>query len=273
MRKVSLTVFMVGAIFALFGAQPVSATQTFSENPGTSWLSLNSNTGNINYLLHNAGTNNALEFAVNNNGTYHWQVMNLTKDGDIVMGQTSDNVHLTVVGGPNLAIGGNYNTTVQNVLSLNNSYPRGMNISRKAGNGDDPWVISTADYFLFTVDDMKSFSINKTGVQATKVIVSNTWADYVFDKGYKLMSLINLEKYIQQNGHLPNVPAADQIEKSGLDLGGMQKLQMEKIEELTLYTINQEKEISAQKQQIADQGKKISDLEARLEKLEQLLNK
>jgi hypothetical protein len=69
------------------------------------------------------------------------------------------------------------------------------------------------------------------------------WPDYVFTKNYSLLSIPELEDFIRKNNHLPNIPAAKTIEAAGLNIGEMQKLQMEKIEELTLYIIELKKEI------------------------------
>ena len=67
--------------------------------------------------------------------------------------------------------------------------------------------------------------------------------DYVFDPTYKLQTLNELEKYIQANKHLPNLPNAKEIEINGQNLGEMQLKPLEKIEELTLYAIEQEKKL------------------------------
>lgn len=73
-------------------------------------------------------------------------------------------------------------------------------------------------------------------------IVAN-WPDYVFNKDYKLRRLDDVESFIKKNNHLPGIPSAITMEKEGLNIGDMQKLQMEKIEELTLYIIDLKKEI------------------------------
>ncbi len=70
-----------------------------------------------------------------------------------------------------------------------------------------------------------------------------TWADYVFEDGYYLRPLSEVEFFIKVNGHLPNVPPAKEIEKEGLDLGEANRILMEKVEELTLYLIEQNKRI------------------------------
>ncbi len=88
-------------------------------------------------------------------------------------------------------------------------------------------------------------------IRSTEVIVETAnWPDYVFNNKYVLRPLYEVEKFIQLNNHLPNIPAANEIEKSGLQLGDMQKKMMEKIEELTLYIIQQQKEINELKEQI-----------------------
>lgn len=69
------------------------------------------------------------------------------------------------------------------------------------------------------------------------------WPDYVFNKNYKLPGLTEVEDFIKKNDHLPGIPSAKDLETNGLNIGDMQKLQMEKIEELTLYIIELKKEI------------------------------
>lgn len=76
------------------------------------------------------------------------------------------------------------------------------------------------------------------------------WPDYVFDTGYELMTLNEIDRYIRVNGHLPGVPSAEEIETNGLELGQMNAVLMQKVEELTLHLINQEKEINKLKEQI-----------------------
>jgi hypothetical protein len=72
----------------------------------------------------------------------------------------------------------------------------------------------------------------------------NGWADYVFEKDYRLPSLEEVERHIQEKGHLINIPSAMEVEANGIELGEMDRLLLEKIEELTLYILEQEKRIS-----------------------------
>jgi len=82
------------------------------------------------------------------------------------------------------------------------------------------------------------------------VIPTTAWADYVFKPNYKLMPLLEVEKYKDEHGHLNNVPSAEEIKEKGQNVGGLQVIQMEKIEEHTLYLIEMKKEIIEMKAEI-----------------------
>jgi hypothetical protein len=92
----------------------------------------------------------------------------------------------------------------------------------------------------------------KGAIRCQKVLVDINWADYVFNKDYKLMSIPELEKFVVENKHLPNIPAGSELEKNGLDVGTVQAKQMEKIEELTLYIIEMNKKMQEQNQRIIE---------------------
>ena len=94
------------------------------------------------------------------------------------------------------------------------------------------------------------FEVNGTMRSKEVIVEAINWPDYVFDKKYKLKSLDEVEKYIQENKHLPNISSATDIEKNGLYLGDTQKKMMEKIEELTLYLIEKSKEIDSLKKRV-----------------------
>jgi len=96
--------------------------------------------------------------------------------------------------------------------------------------------------------------------QRVKVTVTG-WADYVFDPNYVLPPLPELEKHIRRNKHLPDIPAEAEIVRDGLDMGEMQQKQMKKIEELTLYLIEQNKKMEKQQQVILELNDRIRKLE------------
>lgn len=90
----------------------------------------------------------------------------------------------------------------------------------------------------------------KGKVVAEEVLVqlNGSWPDYVFESNYKLMKLAELKQYITQNNHLPDVPSARDM-RSGIAVGDMNKLLMQKVEELTLYVLQLHEEIQTLKNQ------------------------
>jgi hypothetical protein len=88
-------------------------------------------------------------------------------------------------------------------------------------------------------------------LRARKIKVdTDVWPDYVFENDYKLMSLYEVEKFVITNGHLPKVPNREETINSGMDLGEINVILLEKIEELMLYTIQQQKEIDSLKERM-----------------------
>jgi len=85
-----------------------------------------------------------------------------------------------------------------------------------------------------------------------RVEAVSSWPDYVFNHDYDLMSLREVEQWIRENKHLPGIPSAAEVEAAGFDLGDMQKKLLEKLEELTLYVIEQEKKIERLEAKLAD---------------------
>jgi trimeric autotransporter adhesin len=97
--------------------------------------------------------------------------------------------------------------------------------------------------------------------------------DYVLDPNYNLMTIDELEKFIAEEKHLPNIPAATEIKDKGLNLSEFQMRLLEKIEELTLYTVQQAKSIEVQKAVLEQKDSKIAALDARLAALEQMMGR
>ncbi len=105
----------------------------------------------------------------------------------------------------------------------------------------------------FTIDgDLKVKDIEADGTIHTKEVKVdlNGWADYVFEKNYDLKTLEETEQYIQQKGHLPNIPSASEVSENGIQLGEMNAKLLEKIEELTLHLIDQNKKMEKMQKEI-----------------------
>jgi len=99
------------------------------------------------------------------------------------------------------------------------------------------------------------------GILTEEVRVRTGWADYVFDKDYDLMPLLEVENYIGVHGHLHNTPSAEKIESDGLELKSMTVNQQEKIEELFLHMIELKKELELLKLKNVKLKEKITILE------------
>lgn len=134
--------------------------------------------------------------------------------------------------------------------------------------------------FVFGYDGRMGIGTNKitntnyrlfveTGIRTRKIKVDqDVWADYVFDSSYQLLPLSQVEAFVKANRHLPDVPSAAEVTKEGIDLGSNQAVLLQKIEELTLYLIEQNKQLESQKTQLEEKNK---TLEERLSRVEQLL--
>lgn len=92
---------------------------------------------------------------------------------------------------------------------------------------------------------------------------ADDWADFVFKDDYDLLPIAELEAYIQKNGHLPEMPSEAEVKKRGYSLHDINKKLLQKIEELTLYTIEQEKRLKAQDARYEDLATRLSNLEHR----------
>ncbi len=123
-----------------------------------------------------------------------------------------------------------------------------------------------------TTPDAKLTVKGNIHAEEVKVDLSVPGPDYVFKEDYDLKSLEEVQNYIQEHGHLPNIPSAQEMEKNGIQLGEMNMKLLEKIEELILYALEQEKEILEQRKLLKNKNRKITEIENRLQKIEQLLS-
>jgi len=103
-----------------------------------------------------------------------------------------------------------------------------------------------------------------------KVTMSG-WPDYVFNASYRLRPLSEVEQCIKQYGHLPEVVSAEEVEKNGLDVGDNQATLLKKIEELTLYAIQQNNKIEEQNQKQAAWEQQMKLMQNEINQLKGLL--
>ena len=141
----------------------------------------------------------------------------------------------------------NQATTVNNnrIVDMNNS-----NIWFNSANSTTNGNIYIGDSATYPTNtgDYKLYVEGGILTEKVKVALRSTanWADYVFADNYELMPLKDVEKFINSNKHLPGIKSAKELMEDGLDVAQMQAKHMEKIEELTLYVIEQEKKINEQ---------------------------
>ena len=100
--------------------------------------------------------------------------------------------------------------------------------------------------------------------RADKIVVNTTGADFVFDKKYSLRKLSEVKSYIEQNQHLPEIPSAKEMQTNGVELGEMNKKLLQKVEELTLYLIDKDKQDKEKDVKLAVQEARIVTLEKAL---------
>ena len=115
---------------------------------------------------------------------------------------------------------------------------------RIAGSNDGVNLLATLDLGGINLPAGRTFSVGGTNLNVP---------DYVFAPDYELMPLSDLQAFIAENSHLPNVPSAAEIEGGSLNMVKMQLTLLEKVEELTLYTLQQQKTIDALQAQLAAQ--------------------
>ena len=106
------------------------------------------------------------------------------------------------------------------------------------------------------MDNAQNTLYVRGGIVTDKVTIKryglSWWPDYVFCSDYQLMPLDDLREYITTNHHLPNVPSEAEVMENGIELGDMQSVLLEKIEEMTLYLLQQQETIEQLEHRIAE---------------------
>lgn len=118
-----------------------------------------------------------------------------------------------------------------------------------------------------TTPDMKLTVKGNIHAEEVKIDLNVPAPDYVFKSDYKLRSLEEVESFIKENSHLPEIPSVKEFAKNGVMQAAMDMNLLKKIEELTLYTIEQEKKIKIQENKFEEQNSKIQELEKLVNKL------
>lgn len=136
--------------------------------------------------------------------------------------------------------------------SIYNNHSQGdiLRISPGTSGSGGITITETGSVGIGTTSPNNAFDVVGT-IRAEEIIVDTGWADYVFEDDYVRMDLDEVEKHIGLKGHLPGMPTEAEVKENGIGLGAFQAKLLEKIEELTLYIIDQKKEIDVLKRKVA----------------------
>lgn len=202
----------------------------------------------------NFGTNSATRMSIDNTGGV--AIGTSTSNGSLlVKGNASlfslegtDHSYMqffpqTYAGGRKAYLGfPNANSTI---MVLANEFTNGSILLRN-NNKDAISINSAGQVGINTTTVPTDYKLAVAGnIIAEKVKVkkqASGWPDYVFNEGYKLPNLKEVEQFTKENKHLPEIPSAKEIEKEGQDIGDMNRLLLKKVEELTLYVIELKKD-------------------------------
>jgi hypothetical protein len=199
-------------------------------------------------IWKNGSTSNGLRFGCANDlGAGSWsEKIRMTDAGSLGIGTSTPRTRLDVWGGTLMVTGADIQGTLVGGAQAGiaymgcNSLTNGLSINPSGSVGIGTTAVGTTKLAV------------EGNIGARKVIVTaaNPFPDYVFNPNYRLTPLDSVAQYIRLHRHLPEIPSADSVAKNGLDLGGNQEALLKKIEELTLYIIEQ------------DAARKAADLKA-----------
>lgn len=179
---------------------------------------------------------------------------NVYQDGTSVAANISSTSH-QVTG---LSASTTYNFTATALDAAGNESPASnivavtTNVSSGGGSsGGSVWSESnfvasyTGDVAIGTSSVPSGYKLAVEGNIRTREIRvdQDAWPDYVFEEDYDLPTLEEIQKHINEKGHLPNIPSAAEVKTNGIELGEMDRLLLRKIEELTLYVIQLESQL------------------------------
>lgn len=154
----------------------------------------------------------------------------------------------------------------ENMWSIHRKDNNDFSISRNSADGANGMVITKAGNVGFgTVNPTAKLEVNGTIRSKEVKIEAMGWSDFVFGEDYKLPSLSDVENHIKEYKHLPDLPSEKQVMEEGVNVVEMQAKLLQKIEELTLYMIEQNKQIESLHEKNNKQAKLIEELKVKLE--------
>jgi hypothetical protein len=217
----------------------------------------NTATGFFSLLNNTTGTGNT---GTGNNALYS----NITGSNNTAIG---DQAGYSNLGSSNVFIGKNvgYYETSNNKLYI------GSDSNRTIVYGDmvtGQVLLGKKQPFGYTFKGTRTLNVIG-GILTDSIWVapSNTWSDYVFSDNYNLRPLSEVEQFIKANQHLPNIPSATEVSKNGFNMVEMNAKLLEKVEELTLYLLQQQKQLDQQQKINETQQQQIDELKKLVQKI------
>jgi len=148
------------------------------------------------------------------------------------------------------------------------------------GSGQSYWqsnngtVFDASDNIAIGTNSSHGYKLAVNGTALftkIKVLAAADWPDYVFRRGYVRPSLLELERYVRKNRHLPGIASEKEVRRQGIDLADEQAALLKKVEELTLYLIDENKDNIEQKRQLKEQAKQLEKQQKEIEELKALI--
>ncbi len=209
-----------------------------TNNPTTAGLVVNKIVGNTNAIFGGNSTGVSVQSSypgIGFNTYYNAGSIMIGNGGAGYIGADPSNGRIIIASTNVNSIAGQYNGLFEKMSITNDG-----TVSLGSGN------LGAENNSLGAGYKLKVFG--KIISEEVRVQLKSAWPDYVFENTYKKLSLEELEKYVNENKHLPNIPSAAEVEKDGQHLGEIQRKMLEKIEELSLYVIELKKEIDLLKE-------------------------
>lgn len=223
----------------------MSDNDFYVENKETGLLQLAAGTGTASLTL--SGVNNRLWVGTNGGTSSEYARFNIVNPAN-----ASENglyIKTTVTGKYGLSV--RSNALTDNAIQVMGTDGTTARFSVQASGYteiDAPTTPSAEKLFLVKrigTNGPKLLQLTNDGIlRAREIIVdAQNWADYVFEPSYKLRSLDEIRTFIAENKHLPNVPSTSEVNENGVNLAKTDAILLEKIEELTLYLLQQDEQI------------------------------
>ena len=211
-------------------------------------------------------------------GTENFNQLHLNTNGNVGIGTSQPNAPLTVYGVSNffparIGSGDARSLEISNTANfatfVNNQYP----VFLKTGSGDQPLVLDAARVGIGTANPSSMLTVAGNIASREVKVTVDAGADFVFENNYNLPSLESVDKFIKENKHLPEIASAKEMQKDGINLSEMNIKLLQKIEEMTLYIIEQEKKSKKQSEEIEKSNNQIELLKKENEAIKSILER